>query len=91
MYQYGKIACVINKPTRNFTVSGRLDPEMIGSPKVTVKLIQQPNMDIEYYITANTGTNYDFNIHIRTRNNKDLLPIGNYVFEYRAEVDLYSE
>lgn len=91
LYQYGKIACVINKPTRNFTVSGRLDPEMIGSPKVTVKLIQQPNMDIEYYITANTGTNYDFNIHIRTRNNKDLLPIGNYVFEYRAEVDLYSE
>ena len=60
---------------------------MTISPQVKAKLIQHPEMDIDYTIVAKTGTTYDFNIHIKAVNNEDTLPTGDYVFEFEAYVD----
>jgi hypothetical protein len=86
-YQTGTIGCTIKRPINRFTISGKLEPEMTISPQVNAKLIQHPEMDIDYTIIAKTGTTYDFNIHIKASNNEDTLPVGDYVFEFEAYVD----
>lgn len=85
---YGQISCTVTKKTHHFTVSGQLKPKLQGYPDIAVKLISAPkNIISEPY--ANTGTNYDFNIHLKGGRN-ELLPEGEYIFEYVAYVN-YNE
>jgi hypothetical protein len=83
--QRGIISCDITKAIKNFTVSGKLYPEMRDIPKIKVKLLEHPDINIPFGLTAKTGTRYDFNIHMMATYKDDLLPIGKYSFQYEAE------
>jgi CheY-like chemotaxis protein len=82
--QYGFLRLNLNRPVRNLTGSGRLDPRMNGVPKLEVRLLQTPPNIPKHYITSGAGTNFNFNVHVRLNNSYDILPVGEYVFEYKA-------
>jgi len=83
-YHNGELTVRLRRPVKNFTGSGHFDPVMDGAPEVSATLISAPSELPNFSIGAGTGTNYDFNIHIRSDNQKDLLPVGEYIFEYAA-------
>ncbi|MGR3895519.1 PIN-like domain-containing protein [Pseudomonas sp. 1176_21] len=80
----GELIVHLRRPVKNFTSSGHFDPVMDGPPEVSVALISAPTELPNCSIRAGTGTNYDFNIHIKSDNQNELLPVGEYVFEYNA-------
>lgn len=82
----GELIVRLRRPVRNFTGSGHFTPVMDGSPEVSVELVSAPSELPSCSIGAGTGTNYDFNIHIKSDNRNELLPIGEYVFEYTAQL-----
>ena len=80
----GYISCYINHPTKFFTVSGQLEPNLRDIPTLRVELIDSPS---HYLITphASTGTTYDFNIHMKSRD--VMFKVGHYIFKYHAYVE----
>ena len=60
---------------------------MLGTPFIEATLIEAPaSVDADTIaIRAGTGTNFDFNISLKSRRWKEYLPCGTYVFEYAAE------
>lgn len=79
----GIIECFLTREVPFFTVSGKFKPRMLSSPNIDVELITAPvNISLEPH--ANTGTTHDFNIHMGSRYNQNLLPVGEYVFKYTA-------
>ncbi|TAJ06697.1 PIN-like domain-containing protein [Pectobacterium versatile] len=79
----GLIKVELKREVKNFTVSRRLNPNLESAPNLTVKLLSSPNDMTEYKINASTGTVYDFNIHIHSKD-RSILPIGFYEIEYSA-------
>jgi len=80
----GILTATLQRPVRNFTVSGHLNPNMLSSPSLNIRLLEYPNTLPEYIINAGTGTTHDFNIHIRSKNKDIPLPVGEYIIEYEA-------
>ena len=37
---------------------------------------------------ANTGTTFDFNVHVRSNERGNELPVGEYIVEYAASCDV---
>lgn len=85
----GQISCIVTKRTHHFTVSGKLKPMLQGYPDIAVKLVSAPQ-NIKTTPYANTGTKYDFNIHLKGGRN-EFLPEGEYIFAYAAFVDYYMD
>ncbi|MBV7414905.1 PIN domain-containing protein [Aeromonas sp. sif2433] len=85
-YSSGSIVIRLKRPVRNFTGSGHFDPVMDSSPNVSVQLTSSPIGLPPCAISAGTGTIYDFNIHVKSDNKNDLLPVGEYTFEYIARL-----
>ncbi len=85
-YNSGELVVRLRRPVRNFTGSGHFNPVMDGSPNVSVDLISAPSELPSCSVGAGTGTNYDFNIHVRSDNKNELLPVGEYIFEYTAQL-----
>ncbi|WP_332734380.1 PIN domain-containing protein [Flavihumibacter sp.] len=85
-YNSGELVVRLRRPVRNFTGSGHFNPIMDGSPNVSVDLISAPSELPSCSVGAGTGTNYDFNIHVRSDNKNELLPVGEYIFEYTAQL-----
>ncbi|WP_147177050.1 PIN-like domain-containing protein [Pseudomonas sp. AG1028] len=83
-YHAGEITIKLKRQVKNFTGSGHFKPVMADSPEMTVELISAPNNLPTCSIGSGTGTNYDFNIHVKSENRDELLPIGEYIFEYSA-------
>lgn len=83
-YHSGTITIRLRRPVKNFTCSGHFDPVMDGTPEINVALISAPSDLPNSSIGAGTGTNYDFNIHLKSEIQKELLPIGEYTFDYSA-------
>ncbi len=88
-YNCGTIRIRILRDTVLATGSGKLKPAMNGIPFVSARLERMP----EGYSTelvkfsAGTGTNFDFNIRIKSTAYNVPLPIGEYEFSYEARCD----
>ena len=80
----GFIEAELVRPVRNLTVSGNLMPHMYSIPALEIQLVASPEEMPKYRTTTGVGTTYDFNIHIICLERGDLLPIGKYLFEYKA-------
>jgi len=83
----GLLAVTLQRPVRNFTVSGNLRPNMFSSPLLNVRLLEFPNALPSHKTSAGTGTLHDFNIHIISKDKNILLPVGEYIIEYEALSD----
>ena len=80
----GRLIINISRPVKNFTGTGQFNPEMLSSPRVLAALIEYPEGTPEYFVRANTGTTFDFNIHVFSNEQNAMLPVGQYILEYRA-------
>ena len=86
-YNRGIVRINILRDTFIATGSGKLKPAMNGIPFVSARLERMPDgyssEQVKY--SAGTGTNFDFNINIRSNYFDTPLPIGEYVFSYEAK------
>jgi len=86
-YSSGILHVNLTRSVRNFTVSGHFEPKLTGTPDVSIKLLTHPDNTPTHRIRANTGTNYDFNVHVFCDKLGTLLPAGLYEIEYIATLD----
>lgn len=80
----GTLRISISRAVRNFTGTGRFDPKLAKSPEVRVKVVGSPDDAPNVWAKANTGTNYDFNVHVHSDEYGKMLPVGEYLIEYEA-------
>jgi hypothetical protein len=80
----GEIRITIARPLRNFTGTGRFKPALSVSPEVKVFILECPIDSPSITARANTGTTYDFNVHINSEEKGKVLPAGEYLLEYEA-------
>ncbi|WP_298855609.1 PIN-like domain-containing protein [uncultured Aquimonas sp.] len=83
----GRLFVALRRPVRNFTVSGHLAPNMVEVPQLNARLVSGPSTLPDYSLNVGTGTTYDFNIHIISKQLGVRLPVGDYVFEYEAKCE----
>ncbi|WP_434707241.1 hypothetical protein J3P75_14910 [Pseudomonas sp. R1-1] len=91
--QSGTISIAVHRPIPNATGSGKLSPKMVAAPNLSVNLLAAPEgfERDKYKIHPGTGTNYDFNISIKSKVPGTLVPIGEYEFSFEAEAEAESE
>ncbi|MHB1956312.1 MAG: PIN domain-containing protein [Sulfobacillus sp.] len=82
----GTLAVELQRPLFKFTASGHFDPLMLDAPRLTVKLIENPDDLPRYRLGAGTGTVHDFNVHLKSEEYGVTLPAGRYTFEYIADL-----
>ncbi|MDR9876575.1 hypothetical protein RJC98_15395 [Pseudomonas allii] len=84
--QAGQITVSVFRGVTLATGSGKLSPKMVASPHVEVKLESSPEeFDAgKFKIYPGTGTNYDFNVTIKSIVPGQLVPVGDYVFSFEA-------
>lgn len=80
----GTIKFLLKRPKYKFTCSGHFAPQLFQVPKLDVKLVQCPENLPNHSVRSGTGTQFDFNIHVKSRDFGIPLPIGEYTFEYYA-------
>lgn len=79
----GIIRAHINRPSPNFTSSGKINPYFGEIPTyMTAKLLSGPERMPKYEVKIGTGTVFDFSVHIKVLNKGEFLPEGDYEFEY---------
>lgn len=81
---WGVLEIDLLRPVQNLTGSGHLDPHMSATPKLTVRLVHTPENCPAIQVSAGTGTNFDFNVHVRSIDKEHPLPTGLYLMEYEA-------
>ncbi|MDZ4332509.1 MAG: PIN domain-containing protein [Pseudomonas sp.] len=81
----GQLTIELKKAVFRFTGSGHFDPALAGVPNLSVSLASHPDSLPNYRIAAGTGTNHDFNIHLKSQDYGIPLPAGIYVFQYSAQ------
>jgi hypothetical protein len=86
----GYIKVELKRELKNFTVSRGLVPNLESAPNINVSLLSSPRDGLEYKVSGSTGTVYDFNIHIHSKN-RNLLPVGIYEFEYSAKIEMHED
>ncbi|OAZ75688.1 hypothetical protein SRCM100623_00361 [Acetobacter pasteurianus] len=84
-YQSGVLSINLSRKLVLMTGSGSFEPEMNSVPHVKVVLLSKPEGCPPVHVAAGTGTNFDFNVHIRALTRNTHLPAGDYVVEYSAE------
>lgn len=87
MENTGVIKFLLKRNKNMFTCSGHFEPHLSKDPKLHVQLIQSPATLQNYSVHCGTGTQFDFNIHVKSRDYGVFLPTGEYVFEYQAACD----
>lgn len=80
----GRMRVTLLRSVRNFTTSGKFEPNLETPPSISVRLIDGPDDLPDVTVHANTGTTFDFNIHLMSGVHQKLLPEGEYVLEYDA-------
>ena len=83
---HGEIIVELLEPANMFTCSGHFDPQLAEIPNLKVNLIKSPASSPQFIIRSGTGTTFDFNIHLKTKDFGTRFPPGIYVFEYDATV-----
>lgn len=81
----GTLAIDLQRPLFKFTASGHFEPVMLNAPQLRIRLSECPEGMPRFRLTAGTGTNHDFNIHVKSEDYGMVLPMGTYYFEYLAE------
>lgn len=81
----GRLAIELKRPLFKFTGSGHFEIPMREAPGLRVRLVSNPSGLPRYRIGAGTGTNHDFNVHLKSEEFGVPLPLGEYVFEYVAK------
>jgi hypothetical protein len=91
--QAGRISIAVLRAVPNATGSGKLTPKMVAAPTLKVELLSAPaGFDhAKYKIHPGTGTNYDFNISIKSQVAGTLVPVGEYEFSFEAEAEAETE
>lgn len=86
--QLGELSISVLRSVPIATGSGRLEPRMTSVPNIKVELKSAPvGFDKQQYkCSPGTGTNYDFNISIKSHEPGTPVPVGDYVFTFSAEV-----
>lgn len=84
VFQSGKLKVKLIRPAHRFTCSGHFEPVMESIPDLEVRLIETPSEIPNHSITFGTGTCFDFNMHVISREDGMLLPVGEYIFSYSA-------
>ena len=87
----GEIIISLKRPLANFTCSGSFEPILINTPHLSVELVSAPSGMPACTIKAGTGVNTNFNIHLRSDDLNELLPVGEYVFDYHARCETQVE
>lgn len=82
--QEGTLVVNLHRPVKNLTGSGSFDPKLPNIPKMHVTLIDHPEGLPKNKIRAGSGTPYNFNLHIISSEYNVNLPVGKYIFEYKA-------
>jgi hypothetical protein len=82
----GLLTVDIVRPVFMFTASGHFEPNLLTAPSMRVRLVENPQLLPRYRLSAGSGTNHDFNIHLKSIEYGATLPAGKYVFEYGAEI-----
>lgn len=80
----GTLRANVGRDTHGFTCTGHFNPNLANPPLVTVQIVDCPIDPAKILVSARTGTTFDFNIHVHPETNGDILPAGDYVFEYIA-------
>jgi len=83
---YGLLEIELVRPVINFTTTGHFHPYMDAIPTLYVSILAQPDDAPDFELYASTGTNYDFNIHVRSGVKGVAMPVGRYIFDYQAIV-----
>lgn len=84
MNNEGFLVVEISRPLFMFTASGHFHPELMGIPKIDVRLAEAPNHTPAHRLNGRTGTTHDFNIHMKSIESNIPFPEGIYIFEYKA-------
>ncbi|MEX2617548.1 MAG: PIN-like domain-containing protein [Alphaproteobacteria bacterium] len=87
----GRLRITIARPVRNFTGTGRLEPNLSSPPGVTARLEESPDEAPEVRVRAKTGTTFDFNIHVYSDEQDKMLPVGEYLLVYEASCGAQRE
>ncbi|MCC5985824.1 MAG: DUF4935 domain-containing protein [Rhodobacteraceae bacterium] len=80
----GRLRISVLRPVRNFTGTGRFKPGLSSSPEVSARLVESPDGAPSARVRSNTGTTYDFNVHVHSNEHDKALPVGEYLLEYEA-------
>jgi len=80
----GTLVLNLRRPVKNITGSGNFKPRMSDVPSLKATLIEAPDEMPEIKIRSGAGTNYDFNLHVISREHGMLLPVGRYILKYTA-------
>lgn len=81
---HGVLEIELQREVQNLTSSGRFEPELDDVPALAASVISSPDGCPPLRVAANTGTNFDFNVHLRPDAGGTLLPIGIYRVDYSA-------
>lgn len=87
----GRLLISISRPVKNFTGTGRLEPNFLSSPDVSARLVESPSGAPSVRIRANTGTTFNFNVHVHSNEQGKLLPVGDYLLEYQASYGEFGQ
>ena len=82
----GVFTIELKRPLFRFTASGHFHPQLANTPTLNVRLIESPGDMPSHKFWSGTGTNHDFNIHLKSYDYGVHLPVGKYAFEYIAIV-----
>lgn len=80
----GTLRVRLLRPTYSFTCSGHLQPNMAEPPNVRIDLLEMPDNMPPFRLGAGTGTQFDFNAHIKSTEYGEQLPVGDYLIKYDA-------
>ena len=83
----GQLIVEVLEPTYKFTCSGHFAPRLNDIPNLRIDLVRTPNEIPNNSIRFGTGTTFDFHVHLKSTDFGIYLPVGQYVFEYEANVD----
>ena len=83
----GRLRVTLSRSVRNFTASGRFDPTMSLAPSLRADLLSGPSEMPQIILRSNTGTTFDFNIHVHSDERAKQLPEGEYILEYDASCE----
>ena len=87
----GLLTIQLLRPVASFTGSGKFSPFLAGIPKISVSFIASLEEDLDLKFWAGTGTNFDFNVHVKSQRPGVYIPAGDYLFEYDAECNIDTE
>jgi hypothetical protein len=80
----GILSIELLRPSYNFTCSGYFKPNLVKVPTIHVELFHHPDEMPEHRLNWGTGTNFDFNVHLKSTDYGVPLPPGIYDFVYGA-------